>query len=580
MRFVLPRLTSLARTPSCRISESFGRANHLRYATRLATRPHLDQRTPQELEEEKKTNDLVASFVRFIDLVKDEPKNDQKEWIRDRFQREDLQIPSRAKIAENVIHSLFESRLFAQAVAVYQHMLDDGLLPSPSTDALFLAMSLVTSRAPGETQLEGLKTIIAYRSFTDDHFIELLDHLVSLNVPPDTIRHLGRVFVSVKGEGYRPSHSLVMKLVDIQAQAGEVVAAAETVAEFKDQSIAFETPAEPYARMIKSAPADNQAAVDWIMGVMREKDVPINIMVFNAILARQSQTRNMRKAFAFYSVLCHLAESTPLRPNAVTYKFLFRILGYQYKTKYRPNRSRAKEPTGTIVPPRRLFADMMVLWFSAGAHPPLSDSVFERQAQLAADQGLLHVALRTFLHLEDYAGALVVLRLVSAMGMRITERTYLIVLRCMARRVFYDVYWAKRQFKQPFFAFELMGPFDHAKMDEDPQEVYEWIMEGLLKHNCEKAKGEGKGKDEPWKGRIPSVSEIIQPDQKLSGDKINYSPIVVMLQRALQMDGSPKNGVPWGKTWREKTMIRARKEMIPENIQLWAWPKTKTKEEK
>ncbi|KAF8173847.1 hypothetical protein K438DRAFT_1850126 [Mycena galopus ATCC 62051] len=573
MRFALPRL-SLGRIQSSRISTYIARRSphdkHGRYTLAHTAPPP----TPLPLKDSQ--DDLVASFLRFIDLLKD----DETERIRDRFGHRDFQIPSRAKIAENVIHSLFERRLFGKAVAVYQHMLADMLIPSPSTDALFLAMTLATSTAPGEDQLEGLKTILAYRSFQEVHFIELLDHLVSLNIPLDTVEHLVRVFIDIKG---RPSQALIVKLVDIQTQAGDVIAAAETVAEYELKGT-FDAPAQPYAQIIKSAPTDDQEAVDWIMGVMREKDVPINIMVFNALLGRAKEAGDMRKAFSFYSILSRLAETTPLRPNAVTYKHLFRILGYQYKTNYKPNSSRRNEPIGTIPPPRQLFAEMMTRWFSTGFHPPASDYASERKGQMDADQGLLTIAFRTLVYQDDYAGALVVLRMIPKLGLQINERTYFIILRFLARRVYYDVYWARRQRRQPFLAFELMGPFDYLKMEQDPEAVYEWIMDGLLKHNAERVPGdededdwggeerdEGVAVKESWRGRIPTVRDIVrQSGGNLLGGRIDYFPIVNMLRRALQMRPSV-NGVPWGVAWRKKKVRDAWKEMMPEKLELWAW---------
>ncbi|KAJ7656933.1 hypothetical protein DFH06DRAFT_1328471 [Mycena polygramma] len=162
-----------------------------------------------------------------------------------RFRAEELQIPTRAKIAENIIHSLFERRLFPQTIAVYQHMLEDGLIPSPSTDALFLAVSLAASTAPGTIQLEGLKTILAYRSFTETHFMELLDHILILDIPAEASAHFTHLFITVKGEGYRPSRALVMKLVDLQTRAEDLFAAAETIAEYEFQPSMLEPAAEP-----------------------------------------------------------------------------------------------------------------------------------------------------------------------------------------------------------------------------------------------------------------------------------------------------------------------------------------------
>ncbi|KAJ7621577.1 hypothetical protein DFH06DRAFT_1341198 [Mycena polygramma] len=532
--------------------------------------------------------------MQFIDLVKDEPHEErQRGLIRDRFRAEELQIPTRAKIAENIIHSLFEHRLFPQAIAVYQHMLEDGLIPSPSTDALFLAVSLAASTASGKTQLEGLKTILAYRSFTETHFMELLDHILILDIPAEASAHLTHLFITVKGEGYSPSRALVMKLVDLQTRAGDLFAAAETIAEYDFQPSILEPAAEPYAQMIHSAPDNDQAAVDWIMGVIREKDVPVHIMVFNALLARQKHQKDLRKAFAFYGVVIRLAATTPLKPDAITYKHLFRLLGFQYKTHYKPNDSRRREPIGDVTAPRLLFADMMTLWFSARFHPPASKSAAERQSQIAMDQSLLILAFRAFIYTDDFAGALVVLRTMSDVGVEINERTYFVLMRFLARRVYFDVHRSRLSFKQPFLAFELMGPFPPRKMNGDPAVSYRWIMEGLLKHNCEQVERKGKGGEEEemdedededadglptatWRGRIPTIDEILAQGQHMAGGRVDHYPVVNMLRRTLQMQKS-LTGMPWGAEWREEAVRKARHAMVPKDVPIFTWPQARKK---
>jgi hypothetical protein len=337
--------------------------------------------------------------------------------------------------------------------------------------------------------------------------------------------------------------------------------------------------------MIFSAPKDDQAAVDWIMGVMREKDVPVHIMVFNALLARQCRLRDLRKGFAFYNVIVQLAMTTPLKPDADTYKYLFTLLGYLYKSNYRPNNSRRKQTTGAVTPPRQLFADMMSLWFNAELHPPASDVAVERQRQIDMDHTVLTIAFRAFLHLDDWAGALVVLRTMTELGLEINERTYFVLLRYMARKVYYSVFRARLSFTQPFFAFELLGPFPHWKIDQDPEVVYRWIMGELLRHNCEKVEGEAKEREgtgdvgvlgETWRGRIPKIDEILEPDKKLPGGRIDHYPIVNILRRAMQMRAS-STAVPWGDRWREETVRKARYEMIPQHITYWTWPQPKNK---
>ncbi|KAJ7235306.1 hypothetical protein B0H12DRAFT_1141848 [Mycena haematopus] len=189
------------------------------------------------------------------------------------------------------------------------------------------------------------------------------------------------------------------------------------------------------------------------------------------------------------------------------------------------------------------------------------------------DQALLTIAFRSFLYLEDYGAALVVLDLIPKMGLKINERTYFIALRFLARRVYYDVYWARRHSTQPFLAFELMGPFDPHKMDGDPEVVYEWIMERLLKYNCERAAGKTKarGMGETGRGRIPTVGAVLQQDKYLPPGRCDAYPIVNMLNTVLQMRPAV-DGLPWGVFWRKRTVRNASREMVPQNIELWTWP--------
>ncbi|KAJ7476909.1 hypothetical protein B0H11DRAFT_2031165 [Mycena galericulata] len=524
-----------------------------------------------------KTKDLVASFAEFMDLVKEQPKLDGGKF----------QVPSQPKIAENIVRFLFERRLFEEAVDMYRRMLDDGILPSPSTDALFLAISLAASKAPAQDQLEGFQTILAYSSFTEPHFLELLDHIATLNIPPDTAARLTRLFISVKGDEYHPSRLLLGRLIDLQAQAGHIMAAADTIAKYNFDARSdspFDTVAEPYAVAIRAA--SDQAAVDWIMGVMREKDVPIHITVFNALISRQRHSKDLRKAFAFYGVIIRVAATTPLRPNANTYKHLFRLLGFQYKKDYRPNFSRRHQQPGTVPPPRQFFADMMLLWFSAKFHPPPSDVPSLRQSQMEMDKGLLTLAFRTFLYLDDYPAALVVLRAISDLGLRITEREYFILTRYMARKTYYDVYVARARARtsdtKPVFAFELLGEFKYYKVDQNSGLLYRWVVKRLLARNSERTEKEGEEDEDEmppkatWRGRIPTFDEILGQDTKLSGDRLDHYPLVSILRRAMRAHASTSDEA-WGEEWRKRTVTKARHEMIPKGVELFKWPETKKK---
>ncbi|KAJ7775745.1 hypothetical protein DFH07DRAFT_952123 [Mycena maculata] len=503
-----------------------------------------------------------------MELVKSESKRDENQ-IRDKFRAIDLRIPSPPKVAENIVHFLFERRLFEEAVTVYQRMVEDGLLPSPSTDALFLAMAMKVSRAPPNQQLEGFKRILAYDSFTEAHFIELLDHIISLDIPPDTAAHLTRIFISVKPPGARPSRSLIAKLIDLQAEAGAIEDALATIEEY-DFEASSDPAIEPYAKVIYSAPTSDQDAVDYIMGVIQEKDVPIHIIVFNSLIMRQKYTKDVRKAFAFYGLILRLAETTPLRPDATTYKELFRLLGNQYQNDYKPNASRRASDIGNVPHPRQLFADMMAMWFSTTSHPPASPLKSVKRKQMTTDRSLFLVAFRTFLYLRDYAAALVALRTSYEMGLQPTEHTYFILLRHMAREIYYD---ARAERTKSVLARALLGDFDPDALRGEESAVYSWIIGRLIEHNSnsEKAEGALRGPAAPRRRRIPTVEEIFAHDEKVSA-AVDLPPLVSILQRALGARPTTTD-VPWGEAWRRKVVAAARHEMVPKatELELWTW---------
>ncbi|KAJ7056563.1 hypothetical protein C8F01DRAFT_1372566 [Mycena amicta] len=518
------------------------------------------------VDDDQKSNELVASFMEFMHLVKDERQSAarQADWIINRFQDTDLQIPSQPKIAENIIHFLVERRLFYPALAVYQRILDDGFLPLPSTDALFLAVTMKASKAPGDVQLDDFKRIMSYPSFTEPHFLDFLEHIEKLEISADSGAQLTRLFIELKGPGYTPSRDLVMKLIDLESKAGNFESAAQTIV----QSDSFDIPAQPYARMLHSAAPDDNEAVDWIMSVMREKDVPVHILVFNSLIARQQHVHGLRKGFAFYNIIMRLATTTPLKPDVFTYKHLFRLLGYQYKTDYDSNLSRKKQRPSVITSPRQLFYDMMTLWFATRFHVAASEDPSIRRTQMKNDEALLTIAFRTFLHLNDYPAALVTLQVFSDLGIPITERTYFILLRYMTRKVYYDVLVARKKRKtKPRLALFLLGNFDSYKIvHREPDVTYKWIMERLLDMH----RGGKEHHDTYKRGRVPTITEVLEHDVERSGNSLDPWPLSNILRHCIRMQPST-TGEPWGDEWRKRKVRAVKFEMIPRNVEFHKW---------
>ncbi|KAF7315312.1 F-box domain-containing protein [Mycena indigotica] len=487
--------------------------------------------------------------MEFLQLVKDE----QQPGIG-------LHIPSQPKIAENIIHFLVERRLFPQALTVYQNIITSGFIPLPSTDALFLAVIMKTSQAPGHVQLNDFKKIMAYPSFTESHLLEFLDHVEKLEIDPDSCSQLVRLFIDVKGENSTPSRSLLMKLIDLDTKAGNLENASQLI---DDSSSSFDIPAEPYARVIRSTNPGDDEAVDWIMDVMREKDVPVHILVFNSLISRQRRSLGgIQRAFAFYNIIMRLAATTPLKPDVFTYKQLFRMLGYHYKQDYRPNTSRNLQRVSVLTRPRQLFYDMMMLWFNSKLHAPASHSLEIRATQIQNDEAVLTVALRAFLYLDDYSAAIITLETFPKIGIPITERLYFVILRYLARKVYYDVLVSRKKKTYPVVAHFMLGSFNSSKIiKRDPTATYEWIMQRLLEKHCDT-----NGRQ----GRVPTVAEILAQDVARSGEPCDAWPLVNMLRRWLQMNASTTRE-PWGGFWRKRNLSAVRFEMVPQQVQLWQW---------
>ncbi|KAJ6615484.1 hypothetical protein B0H10DRAFT_63470 [Mycena sp. CBHHK59/15] len=446
MLLAIRTITFLGRIQSHRIP-SFTRGAATPAASRNGHKLFISY---EESQERGKSKELIASIEMFLKLARNEPqaRTGLNRLIHRKLRGPHLQIPSRSKIMENIISFLVDRHLFEEAVSVYNTILAEGMLPSPSTDALFLAVALVASRAPEASQIKEFKKILSYPSFTESHFLELLDHIVRLNIPPVHAAKLTRLFVSVKGGDYHPSAHIINKLIELQTSAGLLEAVADTIREYEfndGQTTTFSSPAQPYVTALSAIPASDEAAMDWIMGVMTEKDVPVNITVFNALIRKEVEVswRFPKKVFAYYEIIMRLATTTSLKPDAETYKNMFRLTGRIYKPNYRPNASRLGKARTTIVPPRELFADMVALYFSVKFHPPASRNLFVRRNQIKADESLLNVALRTFLCCGDWAGAAVVLQAFSSLGVDVTVRTYSTLMRHIAGKIYHDSHAAR-----------------------------------------------------------------------------------------------------------------------------------------
>ena len=323
-----------------------------------------------------------------------------------------------------VISFLFQNRYSKEAIGVYQRMHRDGFVPPPHTRAEMLAIILAVAD-PDPATFAALMLVIKDPLYTEDQLVHLLQTMVKLGVPYELLDRIIAEFLAARPENDNRSKLFLKKLVDIKTRTGNLNNALEYLRSYDSETPSSPLPTAPFVNILRAlaetTPSDDVALKKTLL-TMQDVQVQPNISVFNALISRELRRRSLHGAFALYHAIIKYSKATDLSPDGTTFGICFSAL---YKL-FKPDVYAVRAPfhKSNAVPPRQLYRDMLF---------------FHQRSSFQITNLLLNGALRTFLKMQDYAGAYVVLGSFRIFRLALTAKTYDLVMQHVVRRAMWDI---------------------------------------------------------------------------------------------------------------------------------------------
>ena len=399
----------------------------------------------------------VNSLLRSIDnriVVKD--LDDVETYIQDKISLSTFNNVYRSTMFSRLICFLLERHLFKIAISVYNRMLHEQFLPSRDISLRMRGLILVKENAVDADMVAAMKQLFKAQGYTLAMLLELLQFLTtSTNASAEFLDHLADTFIATRNVDLSASGNLVSLMVTACMRAGKMTAAERWLKKYesdcKEQGAAPD--AAPYAGVLETLQEiqpDNSEAVQATLYRMRSEGAMPNLSIFNALIHSKLTRREYSEAFGLYHALMD-KRSPSLLPSDITFKMLFRA------TKFLSQRgSRKHRRPENAVPARQLFADMVQCHLMRTGNVPLANSNI-------VSVSCLHLALRTFMALEDYPAAFMTLRGFKYFGFRPNIQTYLIVITSLVLRIKQELGHVRRADEHRFADFVM-----HMKPREPP----------------------------------------------------------------------------------------------------------------
>jgi hypothetical protein len=362
----------------------------------------------------------VNGLLRSIDsrILAKGPENVET-YIHDKISVAKFDNVYRSTMFNRLIRFLLERDLFKLAISVYKRMLQEQFFPSRDISLRVTAMT------------------------------EIVDDMAD-------------AFVTIRNVDLSASGNMVSVMVTACMRAGQMSTAERWLKKYEsdcmEQGIAPD--AAPYAGILETLQEiqpENSGAVEATLYRMRSEGVSPDISVFNTLIRSSLACREYTKAFGLYHAIM-VNRSASLLPSDLTFKKLFhvsRFLGHK--------RSRKHKRPDNAVPPRQLFRDMVQCHLLRTGNTPLAHSNI-------ISVSCLHLALRTFMALEDYPAALMTLRAFDRFGFQPNLQTYLIVITSLVLRIKQELGHVCRAGQYRFADFVM-----HMRPREPPDiDVLEW----------------------------------------------------------------------------------------------------------
>ncbi|KAG2035291.1 hypothetical protein BDR03DRAFT_962654 [Suillus americanus] len=301
-----------------------------------------------------------------------------------------------------------------------------------------------------------------YKRMLQEHFFPSRDIVTAMT---EIVDDLADAFVTIHNVDLSASGNMVNVMVTACMRAGQMSTAERWLKKYESDCMkqGFAPDAAPYAGILETLQEiqpENSEAVQATLYRMRSEGVTPNISVFNALIRSSLARREYTKAFGLYhAIMVNLSAS--LLPSDLTFKKLFhvsKIWGHA--------RSRKHKRPDNAVPPRQLFRDMVQCHILRTRNAPLAHSNI-------VSVSCLHLALRTFMALEDYPAALMTLRAFDHLGFQPNLQTYLIVITSLVLRIKQELGHVCRADQYRFADFVT-----HMRPREPPDnDVLEWRIQ-------------------------------------------------------------------------------------------------------
>ena len=401
----------------------------------------------------------VDGFLRSIDTrVLAKGPDNVEVYIHDKISLPKFNSIYRSTLFNRLICFLLERHLFTIAISVYYRMLREHFLPSRNISLRMRGLILAKENAVGPEMVAAMEQVFRAQGYTLAMLLEVLHFLTtSANASAEFLDGLADAFISTRNIDLSASGNLVSLMVTACMRAGKMTAAERWLKKYEaDCAEQGVTPdAAPYAGVLETLQEiqpENSAAVQATLYRMRSKGVMPNLSVFNTLIHSKLTRREYAEAFGLYrAMMTNRSTSTFLLPSDLTFKMLFRA------SKFLSQRgSRKHKRPANAVPPRQLFRDMVQCHLMRTGNVPRAPSNI-------VSPSCLHLALRTFMTLEDYPAALMTLRGFPQFGFRPTLQTYLIVITSLVLRIKQELSRARQANEHRFADFVM-----HMKPREPP----------------------------------------------------------------------------------------------------------------
>ncbi|KAG1766778.1 hypothetical protein EDD22DRAFT_877249 [Suillus occidentalis] len=398
-RFAPQRFTSLFCSTSC----SFNSSSQSQASSLNQTRDSNSGNIPEPARRAHRHR--VYGLLRSIDsrILAKGPDN-VGAYIHDKISVAKFHNVYRSTMFNRLIHFLLERDLFKLAISVYKRMLQEQFLPTRDISLRITAMT------------------------------EVVDDMAN-------------AFDTIRNADLSASGNTVSVMVTAYLRSGEMNTAESWLKKYEsdcmEQGVAPD--AAPYAGILETLQEiqpENSDAVHATLYRMRSEGVTPDIAVFNALIRSSLARREYTEAFGLYhAIMTNRSES--LLPSDLTFKKLFhasKFLGHKHSRKYkRPNNA---------VSPRQLFRDMVQCHLLRTGNVPLAHSNI-------VSVSCIHLALRTFMALNDYPAVLMTLRAFRQFGFQPNLQTYLIVITSLILRIKQDLGCFRRAGQYRFADFVL-----------------------------------------------------------------------------------------------------------------------------